>query len=364
MRLRRIKVPAATDVAVYHCLSRVVDRQKIMGAPEKEQFRLFLREYEQFCGVRVLTYCLMSNHFHLLVEIPKRPDPLPDPEEILKRLNGLTGAALDAGKARQVFAQFAAAADPQGALEYCRQFHRRMWDVSEFMKLLKQRFTQWFNRRMKRTGTLWEDRFKSVLVEGGGDALMTMAAYIDLNPVRAGIVIDPGAYLWSGYGEASRGKPIARDGLRQLCAHALRVPKVDPEDALHRYRSRIFFEGIEGKNGTDAQGRPLTPGIPREASLKVLNQKGELPISEFIHCRVRYFSDGRILGSRAFVEQAFINFRDRFSTGRKSGARRMKSVSEPLFTVRDLKVNVFDRSAATSSHLRAPSRDAPSNVAG
>jgi hypothetical protein len=51
-------------------------------------------------------------------------------------------------------------------------------------------------------GTLWEGRFKSVLVEGTGQTLSTMAAYIDLNPVRAGIVKDPADYRWSGYAEA------------------------------------------------------------------------------------------------------------------------------------------------------------------
>ena len=66
-----------------------------------------------------------------------------------------------------------------------------MWDVSGYLQRLKQRFTQWFNRRKGRRGVLWEERFKSVLVEGSGDPLSTMAAYIDLNPVRAGLVEDP-----------------------------------------------------------------------------------------------------------------------------------------------------------------------------
>ena len=61
--------------------------------------------------------------------------------------------------------------DTKGAAEYLDQFYQRMWDVSEFIKLLKQRFTQWYNRRMNRKGTLWEDRFKSVLVDGEGDPL-------------------------------------------------------------------------------------------------------------------------------------------------------------------------------------------------
>ena len=71
-----------------------------------------------------------------------------------------------------------------------------MHDLSELMKGFMQRFTQWFNRSRQRTGGLWEDAFKSVLVEDGV-AARTMAAYIDLNPVRAGIVTDPAEYRWS-----------------------------------------------------------------------------------------------------------------------------------------------------------------------
>jgi hypothetical protein len=76
-----------------------------------------------------------------------------------------------------------------------------MYDLSEFMKGVKQRFTQWYNREHGRTGTLWEGRFKSVLVEGGF-AARVVAAYIDLNPVRAGMVSRPEDYRWSSYGVA------------------------------------------------------------------------------------------------------------------------------------------------------------------
>ena len=72
------------------------------------------------------------------------------------------------------------------------------------MEGLLQRFTRWFNRTHKRTGNLWEDAFKSVIVEDGV-AARTIAAYIDLNPVRAGMVEDPAEYRWSSYGEAMGG---------------------------------------------------------------------------------------------------------------------------------------------------------------
>ncbi|MBK1830824.1 transposase [Verrucomicrobiaceae bacterium R5-34] len=61
---------AETDSSLYHCISRVVDRQFILGRVEKDMFVQIMRQYEAFCGVRVLSYCIMSNHFHLLVEVP------------------------------------------------------------------------------------------------------------------------------------------------------------------------------------------------------------------------------------------------------------------------------------------------------
>ena len=84
------------------------------------------------------------------------------------------------------------------------KFTNRMGDLSEFMKMLKWRFSCWFNKKHGRVGTLWESRFKSVLVEDGV-AARTMAAYIDLNPVRAGMVSDPKDYRWCSYAEAVAG---------------------------------------------------------------------------------------------------------------------------------------------------------------
>ncbi len=61
--------------------------------------------------------------------------------------------------------------------------------------------------RNERTGTLREGRYKSVSVQDEANALRTMATYIDLNPVRAGLTDDPGSYRWSGCAEAMTGDP-------------------------------------------------------------------------------------------------------------------------------------------------------------
>ena len=74
----------------------------------------------------------------------------------------------------------------EDAEKVLESFRRRFCDVSVWTKEVKQRFSKWLNKRRERRGTLWMEKFKSVLVQDG-EALRTMALYIDLNPVRAGI---------------------------------------------------------------------------------------------------------------------------------------------------------------------------------
>jgi hypothetical protein len=64
------------------------------------------------------------------------------------------------------------------------------------MKTLKQKFSIWFNRTHGHVGVLWEARFKSVIVDGEWSSLLKVAAYIDLNAVRAGLADDPKDYRW------------------------------------------------------------------------------------------------------------------------------------------------------------------------
>ena len=67
MRCPRWKAPPEHPAGYYHCVSRVVDRRFAFEALERQKFRQFLGEYAAFCGVRILTWCVLSNHFHLLV---------------------------------------------------------------------------------------------------------------------------------------------------------------------------------------------------------------------------------------------------------------------------------------------------------
>jgi REP element-mobilizing transposase RayT len=315
----------------------VVNRALVLGEEEKEVFVRLMRRWERFCGVRVVTFCVMSNHFHLLVEVPARPAELPSDGELFERLEALYGKG-PAVNLRMQWESVCQSGDPANLARWREQFFRRMWDVSVFMKALKQQFTQWFNRRHARKGTLWEERFRSVLVEGACLALATMAAYIDLNPVRAGLVDDPKDYRWCGYAEAVAGRRQAREGLRTIVQGANR-PHGTWKESLAEYRLRLYGEGEERGIDDPARGYRARRGLSPEEVARVLAARGKLSAWEMLRCKVRYFSDGAVLGTRGFVNAVFEAERGRFGPKRQDGARRMRHVEAGgLCVLRDLRL--------------------------
>jgi hypothetical protein len=292
----------------------------------------------EFCGIKVVTYCLMGNHFHLLAEVPHR-------ESWLQRFEGPLGEAKLLEHLRILYSKTYVGllndelADlRQRGLEILAQqkveaLKKRCCDLSLFVKEVKERFSRWFNKRRGRRGTLWMDRFKSVLVEGQGEALRTMAAYIDLNPVRAGLVKDPKDYRWCGYAEALGGSRRAQRGLCKAIGKP--VDGWQRAGAAEAYRCILFDEGREVK---DAQNETVVErGVSGESARVVLAERGKLSPAELVRLRVRYFSDGAILGSKAFVEGIFEAQREQFSPKRKRGARRIQEMATPMYSLRQLR---------------------------
>ncbi len=272
-----------------------------------------------FSGVQILTYALMTNHFHILVAVPGQVDI--DDAELVRRVAVL----YEEDRARAVEAGLRGEVAESIRSEYLE----RMGDVSKFMKALKQRFSIWYNRNHGRVGTLWSERFKSVLVEGGGQALRTVAAYIDLNPIRAGCCRDPKDYRFCGYAEALGGRGRAREGLIRI------MEKRRWKRAAWEYRMILFGKGYYTEK--DKEG-----GITAEQWRETRERGGRLALGDALRCRVKYFTEGTILGSQEFVERQFRENRDRFPPSRRSGARRMRGADwDGLYAARDLRNEVF-----------------------
>jgi REP element-mobilizing transposase RayT len=347
----------------------VVDRKFRFLDDEREAFRMFMRMMENFSGCRVLSYCVMSNHFHILLEVPAMPEGGISDAELLRRLGVFYGEDFVKSIADELLAArtegVVEGGNPARAAEIHARFTYRMHRLSEFMKTLLQRFTRWFNRTHERKGTLWEERFKSVIVESG-TAARTIAAYIDLNPVRAGMVEDPADYRWSSYGEAVGGGPRgngkkARIGLILAIQNPEARNQIDVsawKDASRRYR-RLLGMALERKS-SNARPEDLRKTNSRsgmnEAEALAAMKRGEggateshrylpeLGMAKMLRSRVRYFTDGAVIGSKGFVNEAFAADRERFSVKRKDGARRLRGSAKPaagtLWSVRDLRVGI------------------------
>jgi len=337
----------------------VVDRKFRFLNDEREAFRMFMRKMENFSGCRVLSYCVMSNHFHILLEVPAMPEGGISDVELLRRLGVFYGEGFVKSVANELLAARTEGGveggNPARAAEIHARFTYRMHSLSEFMKTLLQRFTRWFNRTHERTGTLWEERFKSVIVESG-TAARTIAAYIDLNPVRAGMVEDPADYRWSSYGEAVGGGPRgngkkARIGLMLAIQNPEARKQINVsewKDVSRRYR-RLLGMALERKtlNAKVAiSGKMKISKNEAEAMESGDNQTAlpELKMAKMLRCRVRYFTDGAVIGSKVFVNEVFAASRDRFSKKRKDGARAMRGNADAaagtLWSVRDLRVGI------------------------
>jgi hypothetical protein len=160
--------------------------------------------------------------------------------------------------------------------------------------------------------------------------------------VRAGLVEDPKDYRWCGYGAAAAGDSRARDGLRAVIAGGERIAeeRLSLTEARARYRVWLFGQGEEREGFTEA-GQPLRRGFRRDEVLAVVAAKGQLALEDYLRLKVRYFSDGAVLGTREFVNQVFGALRERFSTGRQDGARVMRGLESELCTLRELRARVF-----------------------
>lgn len=222
-----------------HVIQRGNNRQACFFA--EEDYRIYLDWLSQFAdksGCQIHAYVLMTNHVHLLLSADRPEAP--------------------------------------GAL----------------MKALGQRYVQYVNRTYRRSGTLWEGRFRSCLTQED-TYLLACQRYIELNPVRAGMAEHPAEYRWSSYRGNAQGEP---DALLKphLLYHALGSDKTSRTAAyreLFRYQLEpgLVDEIRRATNGnyalgsaafseqiSEALGRRVTPGKSGRPGRVPEPQSGEL----------------------------------------------------------------------------------------
>jgi putative transposase len=271
VRHPRLK-PAGREV-LYHVYNRIAGTRLDLpfGDVEKAHFLSLLHRLRELYTVEVLGFAVMGNHYHVIVFAPAA---LPSDAETCARY-----AAYYAG--RRTLSPGSPA---------CRRVAARLRDISWFFHDLQHQFSAWFNhtRNVPRRGALWAGRFKHTLLEEGL-AVWNCWKYIEMNPVRAGLADDPADYHFSSYGQwCGRGRHPFRESLER--------------------RLLPCFQGLLGvKNLTELQtalrrdfalhkalGRPLDAGAAAGAPLAFHTVATR---------RMRYWTDGLVIGSKVFVTE-------------------------------------------------------------
>lgn len=314
----------------FHVISRIVDRRMVFEDQEKGMFYRMMRQLEAFSGVEVVSYSLMGNHFHMLVKVPPKPMTLGE-SEVKERMKHIYSVRR-VEEIEAMLIEMKAMGREDLIEAFYERMRLRMFDLSEFFKALKQQFSVWYNSEHNRKGTLWEERFRSVLIEGSRAALMNVAAYIELNAVRAGICRDPKDYRWCSYTEAVAGGKSARRGIMDITRGPMGAQLW--KEAHSMYRTNLFRKGyMEGEQGIGKRR-----GLTKSEYMHEMRRNGEMDLSEQFSIRMRYFSEGLVIGSIQFVENFYMERRKHLDEGRKTVGYMVEDGGlEQLYSYRNVK---------------------------
>jgi len=260
--------------SVYH----IVSRTALQGLPIKDKDNDFLlgliKKLSSFYFVDVLGFALLGNHFHLVIRMYPESDPTDD--EIKERLHKYYGDELNV----------------TGVL--VSDYRKRLTNLGAYVKDIKQGFTRYFNKKYNRRGFFWGDRFKSMIVQDGL-SLVNLLAYVDLNPIRAGIVKKPEDYRWCSLGyHVQTGN---KDGLLSMDFGMKEWNEFDPKEIVCKYRQFVYETGA-----VDAgKGKTMDRKIVEKA-----RKKGyKISRAERFRYRCRYFTDSGVIGGKDFVQEVF-----------------------------------------------------------
>jgi len=282
----------------HHCYNRIAGTSLDLPFQntDKEQFVRILKRVSRLYTVRVVSYQVMSNHFHLLVQAPV---DVPTAEETCRRYSDFHG-----GK-RSI--------EPDSPI--CRIWQARCRDVSWFMRHLQQLFTAWYNRSkpIRRRGSLWADRYKNTILETGV-AVWSCWNYIENNPVRAGMVSDAADYRFCSHGY-----------WHQTGSH----PYQENVTALILPLMNSLF-GISTMN--ELRDR-MDQALAAKAEREVTNTSFSMTVQR----RVRHWTSGLVIGSELYVRTVMTRYRSAESMNQHRLAPSHHTADQPLYAWRRLR---------------------------
>ncbi|MBT8368308.1 MAG: hypothetical protein KJP23_26735 [Deltaproteobacteria bacterium] len=194
----------------------------------------------------------------------------------------------------------------------------KLSSLSEFMREIKVGFARFYNRRHNRRGYFWGDRFKSVIVENG-ETLINCLAYIDLNPLRAGLVDRPEDYRWNSLGyhlqTGNKDRFLSTDfGLEEFNVKGRK-------ERIRRYRRYVYEAGAISR-----PDKMQAKAIDDKVVAKERKREFEISRISRFRYRTRYFTDSGIIGSKEFVAEKYQRFKHLFNSKHEKKPKPIKGL--------------------------------------
>jgi REP element-mobilizing transposase RayT len=285
------------------------------GDVEREKGMKTICRLTEYYLLELISACWMGNHFHIVLYAPGK-DELPENSKIAHRHN----TYYKNKKSKWIDAD-------NDTL--CRQTAEKMRDISDFMKILQQSYTNYMNKKLNRRGRFWADRFKSTIIEGR-DSLMTVIKYVELNPVRAGLTDNPADYRHSTWGWFNgSGKHLFKTSFLKHLRMAFTNDNTDNwtnKELINEFRNEIARTIAYEKNDNSKEIK---------GTVTKARKRGTMPI-QFLR-RMRHISDGGIIGSKIFVIKTALYFRNQKDILKKKFSHGKTSSGVDLYCYKQLR---------------------------
>ena len=295
-RTSRMLIPE--EKTAYHVMSRTALDGFPFGDVEKDKMLNIIKRFSKLYFTEIIGFAIMDNHWHLLTIM--NPERNYSDEDIKNRFIEFHGKEI---------------CFPEEKIPY---FRNKWSNLSEFVKEIKQTFSRYYNKTHNRRGTLWGERFKSVIVQNG-ETLVNCLAYIDLNPIRAGIIKKPDDYRWSSIGyHVQTGN---KDDFLSLDFGLSEFGEMTDKERFRRYRRHLYEAGAINKTGNNNKRV-----IDKKIVEKERDRNFEITSPERFINRTRYFTDSGIIGSKEFVSENYHRFKHMFQTKHEKKPKPVKGI--------------------------------------
>ncbi len=315
--MRTARMKARNEDAIYHLMARTAGRKGEYPFDDEDKEKAFklVTELCRYYLVEPICMTQMGNHTHICVWCPGTP---PTPEEAAERYN----AYHEQKKTRKSI--------HPSYEEECARIAKQMIDISAFMGAFMQQFSVWYNKKNERRGSLWADRFKSVILDGTC-SLWTCVQYVELNPVRARIVDDPADYRWCSYGRHCGGDHPFQENFFKHMRRSLGHVADDWSDdqVMGEFRARI-------RAVLELEQNPAIQEDELHEAIEEARQGETMPLK--LLRRIRHLSTGGIVGTKLFVRETAMKHRDTDYVNNKQFSRGTAPDNTVLYCFRRLRL--------------------------